>query len=240
MKDSFWLVKEKQGKVLAQFFKLFYTDKEFTYTEEQPKTNAQGVPMQGVANMEEVQMTDVFSSSDYENTEFSIVVEATAGTKASAAGDINALDVLLAKGAISIKTYLRAYPEDALSNRSEILKGIEEDEQSQIAQLTQQLQQTQEQLVQSTQIIQQQKETVDKVVAVIQENNQLKTYIANLYTEASAKIREGNRQIQMGNAAIAETTKDASEMAQHIYNNMQGGVPNGMPKMQNGSSNPQG
>ena len=86
LKDSFWLVKEKQGKVLAQFFKLFYTDKEFTYTEEQPKTNAQGVPMQGVANMEEVQMTDVFSSSDYENTEFSIVVEATAGTKASAAG----------------------------------------------------------------------------------------------------------------------------------------------------------
>ena len=185
-------------------------------------------------------MTDVFSSSDYRDTEFSIVVEATAGTKASTAGDINALDVLLAKGAISIKTYLRAYPEDALSNRSEILKGIEEDEKNQVAQLTQQLQQAQEQLAQSAQIIQQQKETVDKVVAVIRENNELKTYIANLYTEASEKIREGNRQIQMGNAKIAETTKDASDMAQHIYNNMQGGVPNGMSQMQNGSGNPQG
>lgn len=240
LKDAFWIVKEKQGKVLAQFFKLFYTDKEFTFTEEQPKVDEQGVPMQGIANTEEVQMTDVFSSSEYGNTEFSVVVEATAGTKASAAGDINALDVLLAKGAISIKTYLRAYPEDALSNRSEILKGIEEDEQNQVAQLTQQLQQAQEQLAQSAQIIQQQKETVDKVVAVIQENNQLKTYIANLYSEASAKIREGNRQIQMGNAKIAETTKDATDMAQHIYSNMQGGIPNGMPQMQNGSGNPQG
>ena len=46
LKDAFWLVKEKQGKVLAQFFKLFYTEKEFTFTEEQPKTDEQGNPMQ--------------------------------------------------------------------------------------------------------------------------------------------------------------------------------------------------
>ena len=35
LKDAFWLVKEKQGKVLAQFFKLYYTEKEFTFVEEQ-------------------------------------------------------------------------------------------------------------------------------------------------------------------------------------------------------------
>lgn len=231
LRDAFWIVKEKQGKVLAQFFKLYYTDKAFSYTEEQLPLDENGIPMQGITS-EEVQMGDVFSSQEYEHTEFSIVVEATSGTKASAAGDINALDVLLARGAISMKTYLKAYPKDALSNRSEILKGIEADEQDQIKKLTQQLEQAQAQNLELAKVVEQQKATVDQVVAVIKENNSLKTFIANLYTEASAKIREGNRQTQLGNAKIAEVTKDASEMAQHIYNTM-GGQPSAVPPVQN-------
>ena len=227
LKDSFWLVKEKQGKVLAQFFKLYYTEKEFTYTETLPKDESQS--MQWGTDNEEVQMSDVFNSEEYRSTDFSIVVEATSGTKASAAGDINALDVLLAKGLISMKTYLKAYPKDALSNRSEILKGIEEDEKNQVTALTKQLEESQKQNIELAKVIEQQKETVDKVIAVIKENNELKTYIANLYTEASGKITEANKQIQLGNAKLAETTKDATEMAQTIYNGIQGGGENVMP-----------
>lgn len=234
LKDSFWLVKEKQGKVLAQFFKLYYSNKEFTYMEtptEEEKVQLQPLQdNQGLTDNEEVQMTDIFDSEEYKGTDFSIVVEATSGTKASAAGDINALDVLFAKGMISVKTYLRAYPKDALSNRTEILKGIEDDEKNQIATLTQQLQQQQQQNVELAKIVEQQKETVDKVVAVIKENNELKTYIANLYAEASGKITEANKQIQLGNAKLAETTKDASDMAQAIYDGM-GGNGNAMPQV---------
>ncbi len=219
LKDAFWIVKEKQGKVLAQFFKLYYTEKEFNYPDEQPKKDENGnLINSGIAN--EVRASDVFNSAEYEHTEFSVVVEATSGTKASAAGDINALDVLLAKGAISIKTYLKAYPIDALSNRSEILKGIEEDEQDSLKQIAAQLEQAQKQNAELLNVIEQQKATVDKVMSVIKENGQLKKCIADIYTEATLKIREGNRQIQMGNAKIAETTKDASDMAQHIYANM--------------------
>ena len=222
LKDSFWQVKEKQGKVMAQFFKLYYANKEFTYKESAPKKdrNKQPITQNGIAVLEETQFTDVFNGSDYANVDFDVVVETTSGTKASAAGDINALDVLLAKGLISIKTYLKAYPKDALANRTEIIKGIEEDEQSQVAQLTRQLQQAQEQLLQSTQLIQQQKETVDKVVSVIQENNQLKTVVADLYTEAKTKIQEANRQIELGNRKINETTQDATEFAQVIASQM--------------------
>lgn len=227
LKDSFWLVKEKQGKVLAQFFKLYYTEKEFTYTETPPQGERQSVA--GIADGESVQMSDIFNSEEYQTTDFSVVVEATSGTKASAAGDINALDVLLAKGLISMKTYLKAYPKDALSNRTEILKGIEEDEQNQVAALTQEAEKLKEQNVELAKVVEQQKKTVDQVVAVIKENNELKTYIANLYTEASGKIIEANRQIQRGNAKIAETTKDATDMAQTIYANMQGGTENVMP-----------
>lgn len=236
LKDAFWLVKEKQGKVLAQFFKLYYEQKEFSYEEIAVKRDAQGNPVLnklGQPEEEEVQFTDVFNSSEYAGVEFSVVVEATSGTKASTAGDINALDVLLSKGLISLKTYLKAYPKDALSNRTEILKGIEEDEQSQLAALQQQLAQYAQQVEQSTKIIQQQKETVDKVVSLIQENNQLKTIIANLYTEAKAKIEAGNQQIQLGNAKIAEVQQDATDFAQVIAGQMQGGQQNVMPQVQN-------
>lgn len=255
LKDAFWLTKEKQGRVLAQFFKLYYSQKEFSYTEEgdRPRTSIHDyspeIQQLLLANpgqyetfnkmlekegKEDREITDVFDSSEFASTDFSVVVEATAGTKASAAGDINALDVLLAKGYISIKTYLRAYPKDALSNRTEILKGIEADEQDALTQLQEQVKQYEEQLAQSTQVIQQQKETVDKVVALIQENNQLKTFIANLYAEASGKIRESNRQVELGNAKIAETMADATDFAKIIAS--QGGIPNAMPQVQNGSN----
>jgi len=231
LKDTFWLVKEKQGKVLAQFFKLYYKEKEFTYESVEPKLDELGKPILddfGQPQEEEVELTDIFNSADYQGVDFEVVVEATAGTKSSAAGDINALDVLLAKGLISMKTYLKAYPKDALSNKTEILKGIEEDEKSQVAQLTQRLKQAEEQLTQSTQIIQQQKETVDKVVAVIQENNKLKSLVANMYTEAKTKIEQSNAQINLGNQKIMETTKDATDFAQYIAQNM-GGNQNVMP-----------
>lgn len=236
LKDAFWLVKEKQGKVLAQFFKLYYEQKEFSYEETAVKRDAQGNPVLnklGQPEEEEVQFTDVFNSSEYAGVEFSVVVEATSGTKASTAGDINALDVLLSKGLISLKTYLKAYPKDALSNRTEILKGIEEDEQSQLAILQQQTTQLAQQVEQSAKLIQQQKETVDKVVSLIQENNQLKTIIANLYTEAKAKIEAGNQQIQLGNAKIEEVQRDATDFAQVIAGQMQGGQQNVMPQVQN-------
>lgn len=237
LKDAFWLVKEKQGRILAQFFKLFYSDKEFTYEENIQKIDGNGQPIfdnTGKPEEEEAQMTDVFNSSEYAETEFEVVVEATAGTKSSAAGDITALDVLLSKGAISIKSYLKAYPEDALSNRSEVLKLVEEEEQSQVVQLTQQVQQLTEQLSQATQVIQQQKETVDKVVSLIQENSQLKTFIADLYSESKSKIQQANEQIEIGNQAIAATTRDATEFAEALVG--QGGGRGVMPQVQNGGN----
>lgn len=219
LKDAFWLAKEKQGKVLAQFFKLYYTEKEFMFTQTDAKRDAEGnriLNEYGMPEEEEIQLADMFNSADFINTQFEVVVEVINGTAASAAGDINILDTLLARGLISLRTYLRAYPKDALSNRSEILKGVEEDENNQLMQLQARLQQYEEQLTQSAQIIQQQQGTVDKVVSLIKENNQLREVIANLYTEAKAKIEQGNLQIRVGNAKLAETLKDASDFAQVI------------------------
>lgn len=249
LKDAFWLTKEKQGRVLAQFFKLFYREKEFTYDEEVQQTGSNGQPVvdaSGNPVTEEVQQTDIFNSEEYQDVDFSVVVEATAGTKATAAGDINVLDILLSKGLISLKTYFKAYPEDALTNKSEILKGVEEDENSEKAQLQAQNAQIAQQLEQSLTVIQRQKETVDKVVSVIQENNQLKAFIAKLYTEAQTKIRSANEQINLGNAEINERTKDAQDFATYIAQMMQGGgvpqggQPNVMSEVPNGSNGQKG
>ena len=209
LKEAFWLVKEKQGKVLAQFFKLFYYKKEFSYRERVPMTDMEGVPLadsKGVIREEDVVVSDIFNSSEYADVDFDVVVETTSGTKSSAAGDITILDLLFSKGAISLKTYLNAYPKDAISNKSDILKGIEADEQDALVALKQQNEQLSAQLEQYGEIIERQNEAVEDVNRIIRENMELKELLARLRTEAQEKILAGNAQ-------LAETYRDASEFA---------------------------
>lgn len=221
LRDNFWHVKEKQGMVLAQFFKNFYFMEPYTtYKEEADRQAEEGIQIQGE-----------FSSEEFASTEFSVVVEATTGTNASAAGDISALDALFAKGAISLKTYIKAYPKDALSNKSELLRGIEEEEQSEINRLRAENGEKDRQIGEMAQTVQKLQKVVveqsaasEKVLTLIGENKRLKETLAALYTEASQKIAYANSQIVQGNRKIAETTGDAAEMAQVIAENAPGAI----------------
>ena len=229
LRETFWLVKEKQGKVLAQFFKLFYRDKEYSYTQEvdvdqegrivDPSMLIQNESYANNVHKEEVRLTDVFNGENYQDMEFSVIVEATSGTKASAAGDINILDLLLKQGSISLDAYIKAYPDDALSNKSALLKSIEEEKQNQIKMLTANLQQAELKIQELTNLVTEQQETVNRVVSVIEENGRLRRFIAQIYSEANEKLTAANEQIKAGNAKIEETVADASEFAQYIYNN---------------------
>ncbi|MBR2474170.1 MAG: hypothetical protein IKB51_03980 [Clostridia bacterium] len=209
LRNTFWQVKEKQGRVLAQFFKLFYQGKEFTYTD-------------GAGENEQV-MIGEFNGEAFQNVDFDVVVETTKGTQSSTAGDINLLDVLFKAGALDAKGYINAFPSDAISNKSELLRAIEEKEQSAMLMMQQQIAQYEQQLGQAQQVIEQQKGTVDRVVSLIQENNRLNQVIANLYAEARGKLQLANQQIQAANgqiladqAKINEVTEDATAFAQHI------------------------
>jgi hypothetical protein len=203
-------------------------------------------------------MHATFTGTDYDGLEFDVTCEAMSGTKFSTAGDINVLDVLFAKGAISLPTYIKAYPDDALSNKSRLLELIEAEKGDREMQLQSQLEQTQAQLAQSAQLLEQQKATVDNAVATIQENNRLKAMLSNLFAEANAKMNAANEQIEAGNAKIAEVEEDAQMIAgalaylqqfkglsPEIFKEaeryvesliqipMMGGVPNGVSGMQN-------
>lgn len=219
LRDNFWRVKEKQGRVLEQFFKLFYEGKDFVHTEVDKVTDKNGELIE-----KEVNIPDVFNGQEYNNVDFSIIVEATAGTKSSAAGDINMLDNLLSRQMIDKKTYIKAYPKNALNNKTEILKAIEEEEKTQIAQLTQQLQEQAQklqeqdaQIKEEAAVIQKQKEVVDKVVSVIKENNQLKAILAQLYTESKEKIELSNAALRELYAQKETAEGDATEFAQALY-----------------------
>ncbi len=212
LKASFWLVKEKQGRVIAQFCKLFYSDKEFAYEDDIPALNEMGeikMDASGMPMMERGTVRDVFNGAEYRDVCFDVVVEATSGTKASAAGDINALDTLLAGNRISLKTYLNAYPKDALSNREEILKGVREDEEGQIAQLTAQVQQLTTALESAAAEKERNAETVSQITKLIDENQSLRMYIARHFLEFRGKINDAN-------AKIAEAQSDATAFAEDI------------------------
>ena len=224
LKNRFWDAKRKQGKVIEQFAELFYTfDKEFSYEQiEEVKDN------EGKIVNKKTQASDIFNGELYQGTDFTVVCEATTGTKSSTSGDINMLDALLAKGVISATTYIKAYPEDALSNKTELLKMVEADEQREINTLKQQNLQYAEKLTEMTQMVQQQKDVVDKAVSAIKEMNTLKSYIVSLYSEATGKINEQNETIRQTNAKLAETTEDATYFAQQIASGLNKGNSSGV------------
>lgn len=214
LKDTFWKVKEKQGRVLAQFYKLFYREREFTYTETEKVSDENGILVET-----EKRKNDVFRGSEYEDANLEVVVETTGGTNASAAGDINALDVALAKGAISIVTYFELYPKDALSNRSEILKRLKGEEANKLAAMQAQIEQLTQALQLRDQQIAEQKETVDRVHALIKEKEQLQLTLLKLQGEYEAKIVEANQIIMKNRAQLQKTVQDARVMAEDIAAN---------------------
>ena len=205
LKETFWKVKEQQGRVLAQFYKLFYRNKEYSYTED-PKNGGDKPERQ----------TATFNGAEFADVDFEVTVEAVGGTHASAAGDIQALETALMQKAISVKTFFELYPKDALSNRSEILERLENEESNMVATLQMQIAQLTEQIGMRDQQLAAQQKTVDEVAGVIRENQNLKTMLAQLYSEASAKIVQANQVLAASGLKLQEIETDARIMAADI------------------------
>ena len=194
LQQRFWRVKEKQGLVLAEFFKFYYEKKEFTYSEPDKEGK-------------DIQKKKTFEGKKYVNTDFRVVVEAGAAASFSESGDIAMLEAMLNKGVISGKTFIKGYPKNALSNREEILRAIEQEEQGQIAQLSQQMQQAQQQMIKASEIIKAQSDTVNKAAQIINENQALKKELITLQAEYIGKINEANQALAQSNADAAEFAK---------------------------------
>ena len=122
LKNAFIYVKRKQGLVVAQFLKHFYY--RYLFVRESFSENEVGK-----------EIFDEFSSYPYENASIDVSVEAYVGAKASVASDISLLNTCLENGSISLETYIKAYPDSAITNKNEILKCIREEKQSELLKL---------------------------------------------------------------------------------------------------------
>lgn len=206
LQQNFFRHKEKCGKILEMFYKLFYADKEYSYKEKD-------------ATGKEITKQDTFSGKEFANVDFTCVAEAGAGTAFSDVGDINFLENSLQKGLISFKTAVECYPKNALSNRQKILEAIESEEQSQLLQLQTQLAQAQDQLAQAALVIQKQTEVVDKAQTIVQENRRLKEELLSLQSEYTNKIFQANGKLAQSQMREQEARADATEFANEIYKN---------------------
>ena len=112
LRATFWEAKKKQGRVLAQFIRLYYYDKSF-------------IRCVHNENGDICEICDRFFSDEYKNRILDVTVEPIRGTKLSIASDINLLDTCLKEGKISLETYIRSYPEGVISNKYAILRQLE-------------------------------------------------------------------------------------------------------------------
>ena len=217
LREAFWDVKRKQGIVMAQFFRLYYAGTRFTYKEQE----------KGLTK--ELVKEDVFDSSDYAGMRLDVAVETVRGSNSSNAGDINLLDSLLARNLIGLDGYLAAYPDDALSNKTDIREALVTEKQQENAQLKAQLQQLQAALQQMQVKAEADKQAVDAAHSIAAENKRLKEAYAKLYAEANTKIAQQNMAIRKLARDGMEVAADAREFAEHIAAEEGVQVPTGIP-----------
>ena len=220
LRNAFWLTKRKIGLVLAQFMKQYYFKQEFFYEGEDEQH-------------EKINVSDEFSSEDYSNVKFDVVVEATQGTRSSVASDISMLDAALSAGSITLETYIKAYPDSAIGNKTEILKLLEAEKNSELAIAKQAIEGLQGDIGKYAQICAEQQKIVDNIVPTIQENQRLNkfagelskrlqelgTKYATLYQQAKAFEGEAIKILQGQHAENTVLKEDATIMAQEILKN---------------------
>ncbi len=156
-------VKRKQGRVLAQFYKLYYPSYVFTVEKDGESVRK------------------CFLGENYINTDFEVLCETVSGVNASVAGDISMLDTVLKHGLISLESYINAYPDDALTDKKKLLERIKDEKVNKEASLEKQIAELSSQLKEAKETAEKQSEAVNRVLSVIKENKELKEFISKEY-----------------------------------------------------------
>ena len=202
LRDGFWRVKEKQGRILEQFFRLFYQDEtiDYSYREHNDETDEN--------ELKKVQ----FDVAKYADVDFTVVAKAGTGTRSSTAGDITFLDNLLKAQAITIMQYAESYPEDALSDKASFLKLLKKNQEDELTQTKRQLEEVTAQHTQALTYLDQVKKIIASASQITKENEQLKGDIVTLYKEL-CKYQDASVELVGDNEQLYN---DASMFAQEL------------------------
>lgn len=106
-RKRFWQHKEKEGKILEMFYKLYYENKPYTY--EYSSSEKLSI-LQGEGRLA-VDGTDVFNGEEYQDLSFSVIVEANQGSQFNESMQLEIVNSLLQMNQIDTDTYMELLPE---------------------------------------------------------------------------------------------------------------------------------
>ncbi len=204
LRSSFWRVKEKQGMVLEQFFRLFYQNEVVKYPYQDKN--------QETGDMETI--VGQFDINQYAEIEFNVVAKASVGTRSSVAGDITFMDALLKAGAITIKQYAELYPDDAISDKEHFIKVMTQAQEEEISMLKAENEQLKQQNLEAAKYLKAYEDAMAAVQKTNAENKQLRADTAIMYDQLR-QMSNATRQMSEDNAQLYD---DASMFAQELAN----------------------
>lgn len=195
---SFLKVKEKQGLVMAQFYKFFYEDKEFSYDIplDEKEMLEEEYREKGINEEVPKSKTDIFNGAEFRDTRFNIIVEAGAGTEYSEIMAMEMLNALFLNGTISklsseqLEQFITLYPDSAMPFKSDLKAIIRKQQRSELNQLRQLAQEQAQQLEQLGTYTKQQEQVIKQL------GGELKKTTSNfdaLKSEYAEKINTQNQ-----------------------------------------------
>lgn len=200
-RKAFWRVQEKVGRIAEQFYRMYY------HTPTEFKT--QEIGKDGTPTIS----SNVFEAAKYENVEFSVIAKITAGTASSPAGDIAVLDQLKAEGVITTQQWLDAYPNDALSDKNQLLDMVKQAEVSKLMQIESALAEREQQLKVA---LEQNKAATTALASVQQTNNeneQLRQDLAIIFNKYRQSQNNAMTLKEFGDEAHSDASMFAQELA---------------------------
>lgn len=200
LQKNFWKTKEDIGKILIQFYKLYYEEVDYTY-ELMPDEQLKMEQKEG----REVYATqlDVFDGRKYVNKEIAIAVEAGAGTQYSEIMAMDTLNNLFLNGAIrnmtteQLEQYVTLMPDSALPFKAQLRAIIRKQQMSELGQIKAAYEQQTAEMEQLTNYVKQQEDL----------NKQLQQEIANLQNLLQNKQNEYDRELSYKQKQIENQNK---------------------------------
>ena len=172
IRDHIWESLGEFGEVLLQMWKLYFsgeTKVNYKFSETSPDTDKPEV------------QDATFDGNIYPDiSDVEVTVKAVKGTNSSLAGDIQMLEAALAAGQIDFEDLIKAYPDDAISDKRRYLQLIQQRQEKDSVKLAEQI----TQLMQAVEQIQKQSEEKDKyierLVDVVKSTNELRNNAAQI------------------------------------------------------------
>ena len=216
MQKRFWRSKERIGKILEQFYKLFYEDAEYSYEISEETAQLRQKAMEEFSRdnnyngvIPPVMKTTIgtFNGADFQKTPFNIVVEAGKGTQYSEIMAMDFVNNLIMNGNINninpddLELLIDMYPTSAIPDKSKLKTAIKNKKMSMITQLQGQVQQL-------TQLLQEAKNELDSREGKI---NALSQYTKQLNSEYGKVIANQNKKISDMTKALQSTDASKSD-----------------------------